>query len=45
MLLSTSHVSAHWKFSANLGDFLNGFENFIDILHAKVFSDVAVGLA
>ena len=45
MLLSTSHVSAHWKFSANLGNFLYEFENFNDKLHAKVFSDVAAGLA
>ena len=41
----------HSKLSTNLGDFLNyidridGFENCNDKLHAKVFSDVAVGLA
>ena len=41
----------HSKHSTNLGDFPNsmdridGFENFNDKLHAKVFSDVAVGLA
>ena len=52
MLLSTSHVSVIFgQFSINLGDFLNymdridGFENFNDKLHAKVFSDVAVELA